>query len=100
MILYIDTTNFEKGVFAISDGKRVKKKIYKLDPCKSNEILQILEGFLKTARCPLSAVRFIQVNKGPGSYTGTRIGITIANALSMVWNVPAKFAAKKEFRIA
>lgn len=114
MILYIDTTDFNKATFVLSDGKEVQKKSYKIDPHKSHETLAKLAEFLKLAKAKPSPVRLLRisspkgrggehrikkivVNKGPGSYTGTRVGAAIAQALGLGLNAPVKFAGKKRF---
>lgn len=116
MILYIDTTDFNKAIFAISDGKKAEKKSYKIDPHKSHETLGYLEKFLKVVKIKPSPVRHrrtsspkgrgreqeiakIVVNKGPGSYTGVRVGVTIAQALGMAWGIPVKAVVKDKFRV-
>jgi tRNA threonylcarbamoyladenosine biosynthesis protein TsaB len=104
MILYIDTTNFNKVIFAAGDGKKVQKKICKIDPHKSHETLGYLEKFLlchkiKLEEGSLLPVKKIVVNKGPGSYTGVRVGVTIARALGFAWNVPVKAVANNKFKI-
>lgn len=38
----------------------------------------------------------IAVATGPGSYTGTRIGVTTANALGWGWGIPVYGLARKE----
>ncbi len=109
MILYIDTTDFSKITFAISDGKKVQQKSFVVDPHKSHETLQKLEEFLKKfgiqPHLPASSprqekrgpIKKIYVNKGPGSYTGTRIGVTIGQALGMAWDVPVTFLNKNMY---
>jgi tRNA A37 threonylcarbamoyladenosine modification protein TsaB len=114
MILFIDTTDFSKIIFAISDEKKVRQKSFVVDPHKSHETLEKLEEFLLKSKIvnlnikPLSGsphalgretIKKIYVNKGPGSYTGTRIGVTIGQALGMAWDVPVKFIAKDKFEI-
>lgn len=109
MILYIDTTDFSKITFAISTGEKVQQKSFVIDPHKSHETLQKFEEFLKKfgvqPHLPASSprqekrgpIKNIYVNKGPGSYTGTRIGVTIGQALGMAWDVPVKFLDKEQF---
>lgn len=127
MILYIDTTDFEKATFTISGGKKVQKKSYKIDPHKNHETLGFLDRFLKSQNItptqppPLRGrretpmmekefpslegrgqgrvIKKIIVNKGPGSYTGVRVGVTIAQALGFAWNIPVRAIAKERFVI-
>jgi tRNA threonylcarbamoyladenosine biosynthesis protein TsaB len=100
MNLYIDTTDYNKIIFAVLDGKKLKKKIYKITSYESHKILQKLEEFLKAIHYPLSTIHSLVVNKGPGSFTGTRVGVTIGQALSLALGVPVKFVAKEKFKIS
>lgn len=96
MILYIDTTDFNTATFAIGDKKTIKRS-YKIDPHKSHETLAKLDEFLKSAKIKLPAIKKITANKGPGGYTGTRVGVTHAQALGFALNVPVKFLSKDKF---
>lgn len=120
MILYIDTTDFNKATFALSESRlklsegskkrliKIQKKSYKIDPHKSHETLWCLEKFLlyhkiKLEEGNLLPIEKILVNKGPGSFTGVRVGVAHALALGFAWNVPVYpvkktvFAAKLKF---
>lgn len=116
MILYIDTTDFNKVTFAlcgrnsefISASKKIDsgskagmkyEKIFQIDPHESHETLGCLDKFLKESKIGIENIEKIIVNKGPGSYTGVRVGVTIAQALGFVWGVRVKFSAKNKFNI-
>lgn len=90
MTLYIDTTEFKKITFVLAGKKRVGKT-YKLDPRRSFTILPKLEDFLKLSKIKTEDIKKIYVNKGPGSFTGIRVGAAHALALSLAWGVPLKF---------
>jgi tRNA threonylcarbamoyladenosine biosynthesis protein TsaB len=96
MILYIDTTDFNKVMFSLGGEKNITR-YYKIDSHRSHETLQKLDEFLKSAKVKLLAIKKIVANKGPGSYTGVRVGVTHAQALGFALNVPVKFLAKNEF---
>jgi tRNA A37 threonylcarbamoyladenosine modification protein TsaB len=97
MKLYIDTIDLNKIVFAVFNGKKLQKKSYKIQGHESFEILKKLDSFLKANSYKLSAISSIIANKGPGSYTGTRIGVTIANALGLALKIPVKYLDKEKF---
>ena len=46
--------------------------------------LLTIEKILREANISLSEIHDIQIKEGPGSFTGIRIGISIANTLSFV----------------
>lgn len=121
MTLYIDTTDFNKITFALSGGhpelvsgskKKEKnefrnkfgmtqKQTYKIDPHESHKTLEKLDEFLKKSKIlnPKSKIVKIVANKGPGSYTGVRVGVTLAMALGFAWGVPVKALPKEKFEI-
>jgi tRNA threonylcarbamoyladenosine biosynthesis protein TsaB len=96
MTLFIDTIDFNAVMFALA-GEKVVKRSYKIDPHKSHESLGKLEAFLKSAKVNIPDIKKIVVNKGPGSYTGVRVGLAHAQALSLAWNVPVRPLAKARF---
>ncbi len=47
-----------------------------------------IEQLLSKQKLKLTSLNAIAVYKGPGSFTGLRIGITVANALAYSLNIP------------
>ena len=82
----------------LSEGK-MHRKVFKIDSHKSQETLQKFDEFLKKTKIQNLKLKItkIIVNKGPGSYTGTRVGVTIGQALSLAWKVPVKFLSADQF---
>lgn len=97
MILYIDLTDFNRVTYALADGEKIYCRAFKVDPHKSHETLKKLEQFLKSSKRKAENIKKIVVNKGPGSYTGTRIGAAHALALSLAWQVPMRALTKEAF---
>ena len=95
--LFMDTTGYGSVSFALGGGKTIRKT-YQTDPHQSHEILQKLDEFLKFAKIKMVDIKKIVVNKGPGSFTGTRIGVTHAQALGFALNVPVKFFSADKFK--
>ena len=84
--LHIDTSKREEIRVGIEiDGKLHEKKVKKL---KSQETLPLIEKLLKEKKIKLNQINEIKVNTGPGSFTGLRVGISVANALGFSLNIP------------
>lgn len=80
-ILYLDTTNNQQVVLSINQEKNltIKKKVTFL---KAQIVLPIIEKLIKTNGLKLSEITEIKVHTGPGSFTGIRVGLSVANALA------------------
>lgn len=89
MILKIDSTNIEKIIVSLSspDGKQIIKKTSSQKP-GSQVLLPLIDELLKEKKIKLNKLTSIEVNQGPGSFTGTRVGVAIANALALALDIP------------
>lgn len=45
-------------------------------------VLELIEKILKKQGVTLKEIEKVEVNTGPGSFTGLRVGVAIANAMS------------------
>ena len=98
MILYIDATNYNKAVFALKNGK-VFVKTYTIDPRHVHQLTACLEKFFKAGHIKINQLNKVVVNKGPGSFTGVRISVAIAQALHLAWGIPFQVLSKSVFQI-
>ncbi len=92
-ILAIDTADNTKTVIQLEIDS--VKKVYeeKSGLTKSQAVLPLIEKALKENGLKLENLKEIKVNPGPGSFTGTRVGISIANALG--WSLNIQVNGKK-----
>lgn len=78
--LIIDTTDNKKTtVKLVANG--TEDGITEESKPKSQATLIIIDRLLKTNNLKPTEIDEIEVNTGPGSFTGTRVGVAIANAL-------------------
>lgn len=82
-ILRIDTSN--NLVTKIQLGNTILEEERKT-PSEQN-VLELIEKTLKKERLKLEDIESIEINTGPGSFTGLRVGASIANALSFSGNI-------------
>ncbi len=87
MILLIDSSGYEQLHFALINDK-VKQQKIKITHPETEKTLSHLEKFLKTNGVKLDAVNKIVVVSGPGSFTGIRVGVSMALAFSFAKNIP------------
>lgn len=87
MILLINT--IERSKLEIAIFKNDVLNIFQFETQTSAEdILPVISELLKQNKLSLQNITAILVNVGPGSYTGTRIGITVANTLAWTLDIP------------
>jgi tRNA threonylcarbamoyladenosine biosynthesis protein TsaB len=84
MKLFIDTTSSEKIVLRLED------KVYETNARKekSQRLLPFLMEILDKENRQLSNLQSIEVGQGVGSFTGIRVGVSIANALGWILQIP------------
>lgn len=84
MKLYIDTSSFEKIVIKLDDKK------FETDSRqgKAQALLPFIVETLKRENKTLKDITEVEVNPGPGSFTGLRVGASVGNALSWSLGVP------------
>ena len=87
MILLIDTSQ-DKAIIALGKEKIISKKIWPAQYQQSETLLPAIDQLLKKNKLVLNDLTSLIVNSGPGSYTGLRVGIATANALSFGLKIP------------
>jgi len=84
MKIYIDTSSNEKTVIRLDDKELIQdSKIW-----RSQAVLPMIERLLIDNGHKISELTEVEVFCGPGSYTGLRVGIAIANALGYGLGIP------------
>jgi len=87
-VLFIDTTNNKEVQVGLQiDGKKISEKKL-LDTRKAQVVLPMFQDMLKEQALSLEDLTSIEVNPGPGSFTGVRVGLSIANALGFLLQIP------------
>ena len=88
MILSIDTSDREEIIVSIArDGKKYEKKEL-MGKLKSQRLLPLIAETLQELKLSPIDITEIQVVTGPGSFTGLRVGVTIANTLGWILDIP------------
>lgn len=83
---------FDKGlIFDI-----IAKKIWRAETYQSEELLPVIDKLLRKHKIKTQNLGLIIVNVGPGSFTGTRVGVATANALGFSLNIPVISVKNKE----
>jgi len=96
MILAIDLCNNQKSIAIFWP-----RKIEKYSTWHSNKVdpLSKIDQLLNQNQFQKEDVKYIVVNRGPGSFTGVRLGLVIANIWANFKNIPTLGISKKNFNI-
>ncbi|MBI4057697.1 tRNA (adenosine(37)-N6)-threonylcarbamoyltransferase complex dimerization subunit type 1 TsaB [Candidatus Microgenomates bacterium] len=84
MKLYIDTSSSENIIVGL-DEKKFKTPSKK---GASQRLLPFIVELLDKKGKKLEDIKEIEVNTGPGSFTGLRVGVSVANALGWALKIP------------
>lgn len=80
-ILAINTATNITEITLLEDDKAVFEKSWESNYDEAEKVLPAIRAALKSSEKPLDGIFVVE---GPGAFTGLRIGITIANAISYV----------------
>ncbi len=83
--LFINTADEQTRVVIFSDGKAIAEKSWNGRFELSDRLLIEINQLVKKNTIEIDSIR---VFPGPGSYTGLRIGVTVANFLAWSYRVP------------
>lgn len=100
MILYINTKDQRRVEVAIKERGKVVKSLSEKNEYGSQVLLPLIVKLLRTYNPGLEAqiqtgidnmwegLEGIEVETGPGSFTGLRVGVSVANALGFALGIP------------
>lgn len=86
--IYIDTTDNKKVIVRLTTEKGEETVEELLESKKAQVVLPIIHDLLKKHGLTPKNITAIEVNEGPGSFTGVRVGVSIANALAFGLTIP------------
>ncbi len=88
MILAIRTDKPEASLYLISDGGIVKELKWQAHRELADTLSVKISELLESARVQMKDLKGIIMHTGEGSFTGLRIGTSLANGLSYGLNIP------------
>lgn len=83
MKLFLDSTDNSKVIIRFDD----KEFTNQVDSPRNQDVFGFLISCLEKENFHQEDITEISVNPGPGSFTGTRIGVSIANALGFALGI-------------
>jgi tRNA threonylcarbamoyl adenosine modification protein YeaZ len=86
-VLVINTSEIGKVMVGIITSEK-EFKVEKEQKFGSQALLGAIQEVLEKANLELKDLTGIKVNIGPGSFTGLRVGVSVANALAYSLKIP------------
>lgn len=84
-ILKIDTTDNKKITIALNEKNKILEDEGKI--VRAQRILSFIDSLLKEEKITPQKITEIKVKTGPGSYTGIRVGLAVANAMAFALGI-------------
>ncbi len=88
MILYINTKDQKKVIVSLKKDGEVVATQTEENGFGSQVLLPLIEKVLKQENLEYKDLKGIEVETGPGSFTGLRVGVSVANALGFSLKIP------------
>lgn len=87
LLLGIDTS-IKKGVLCLGNRKKSLTKQILAPHSSSKKLLPLLDALIKEKGLRTEDLEGIVVSLGPGSFTGLRIGLSLAKSLAFILEIP------------
>lgn len=87
MILHIDTKDQKVVRVSLKKEGKVVKSLRESRKYGSQMLLPLIIKLLRTTNTEPSTLQGIEVETGPGSFTGLRVGVSVANALGFTLGI-------------
>lgn len=87
-VLAIDTSNHVLGIAVLHNGELMGEVCTNMKKNHSLRLMPALVSLMEQIEVTPEEIAKIIVAKGPGSYTGVRIGVTTAKTMAWALNIP------------
>jgi tRNA threonylcarbamoyladenosine biosynthesis protein TsaB len=88
MILIINTKDQKQVTVSLKEGDKIVESLIEENEFGSQVLLPLIEKLLMKKKVGYEELKEIEVETGPGSFTGIRVGVSVANALGYSLNIP------------
>ncbi len=87
-VVGIDTSTFTGGIALLNNGQVVAEYSAYVTRRNSESLMGVLDNMLRELDWSAQGLQGVAVAIGPGSFTGTRIGVTMAKVLGYSLGIP------------
>ena len=88
IVLGIETATAVCAVALVDDDVVRAERRYEIPQAHSEKLMECVDDCLKSAGLALSSIDGIAISIGPGSFTGLRIGLSVAKGLAFATDKP------------
>lgn len=88
MILKINTKDQKQIVVSLKKDGKVVDSLTEENEYGSQVLLPLIKKILKKNKVDYGDLAGVEVEAGPGSFTGLRVGVSVANALGFALGIP------------
>lgn len=88
IILSLETSTPVCSIALHEDGVLLKSKSLDVPGAHSEKLMDMIDCLLKDCKLSIKEISVVAVSEGPGSYTGLRIGVSVAKGLAFALDIP------------
>ena len=88
MILHINTKDQRQVVVSLKKDGKIVDSLDAKNEYGSQVLLPLIEKIFKKNKMEYKDIDGLEVETGPGSFTGIRVGVSVANALGYTLGIP------------
>jgi tRNA threonylcarbamoyladenosine biosynthesis protein TsaB len=87
-VLGIETSTAVCGAALVRDGRVASEALLEMDRVHAERLIGQIDDVLRSGRARLADLTGLAVSIGPGSFTGLRIGVSVAKGLAYARTIP------------
>lgn len=88
MVLHINTKDSKLIIVALKDKNKIVSEMSEENKYGSQVLLPLIAKLLKKENLEFKDLSGVEVEEGPGSFTGLRVGTSVAQAIGYALNIP------------
>ena len=95
MNLYINTKDPKVVTVSVKEGERVVDSLTDYSEYGSQVLLPLIVKIFTKNNLDFKDIKRVEVETGPGSFTGLKVGASVAQALGFALNIPVNGVVNK-----
>ena len=95
VVVSIDTSDSNEIKVSVTHNEKVYERKEAMGKLKSQRLLPLIAETLQELKLSPIDITEIQVATGPGSFTGVRVGVSVANTLAWLLGIPVNGSKNK-----